>query len=113
MDVIYANGSATVARVREMMPNPPSYSAVRAMLRVLEEKGHVKHRTDGPRYVFFPVVDRRRARESALEHVVNTFFDGSIGQAVTALLDEGASELSEEELNRLSRTIDKARREGR
>src|SRR3954453_19903670 len=82
MDAIYRRGRATAAEVLEDMPDPPSYSAVRAMLRLLEEKGHVRHEQDGPRYVFLPTVHRDRASRSALTHVVRTFFDGSASDAV-------------------------------
>jgi len=112
MDAIYRRGRATVAEVLEDIPDPPGYSAVRAMLRLLEEKGHLRHEQDGPRYVFVPVVHRDRARRSALTHVVRTFFDGSATEAVAALLDDGAK-LSNEELDRLSAMIEQAREEGR
>src|SRR3954462_4119595 len=112
MDVIYRRGRATAAEVLEDIPDPPSYSAVRAMLRLLEEKGHVRHEQDGPRYVFLPTVNRDRARKSALKHVVRTFFDGSATDAVAALL-EGDGKLSGSELDRLSQIIDDARQEGR
>jgi predicted transcriptional regulator len=112
MDVIYRRGRATVAEVLEDIPDPPGYSAVRAMLRLLEEKGHIRHEQDGPRYVFLPIVNRERARRSALKHVVRTFFDGSATDAVAALLD-GDGKLSDSELDRLSAMIEQARQEGR
>ena len=113
MDVIYRRGRATVADVLEDMPDPPSYSAVRALLlRLLEEKGHVRHEQDGPRYVYLPIVNRDRARKSALKHMVRTFFDGSATDAVAALLD-GDAQLDESELDRLSAMIEQARKEGR
>ena|SRR5690242_6660219 len=112
MDVIYRRGRATAAEVLDDLPDPPSYSAVRAMLRLLEEKGHVRHEQEGPRYVFLPIVARDRARQSALTHVVRTFFDGSATEAVAALLNDGAK-LSHDELDRLAAMIDKAREEGR
>jgi predicted transcriptional regulator len=112
MDVIYRRGRATVAEVLEDIPDPPGYSAVRAMLRLLEEKGHIRHEQDGPRYVFLPVVNREKARRSALKHVVRTFFDGSATDAVAALLD-GDGKLSDSELDRLSAMIEQARQEGR
>ena len=112
MDVIYRRGRATAAEVLDDIPDPPSYSAVRAMLRLLEEKGHVRHEQDGPRYVFLPTVNRDRARKSALKHVVRTFFDGSATDAVAALLDADAK-LSESDLDRLSVMIQNARQEGR
>ena len=111
MDVIYRRGRATVAVVLSEMPSPPSYSAVRAMLRVLEEKGHLRHEEQGARYVFLPTVPREKARRSALKQLVRTFFDGSTEQAVAALLDLSAAKLSSEELNRLSKLIDQARKE--
>ena len=113
MDVIYGRGQATAAEVLEGLPDPPSYSAVRAMLRVLEEKGHLRHEQQGPRYVFLPTVPREQARQSALKQLVQTFFDGSTEQAVAALLDQSARALSDAELDRLARLIDQARKEGR
>jgi BlaI family penicillinase repressor len=113
MDIIYARGQATAAEVLEGLPDPPGYSAVRAMLRVLEEKGHLRHEPRGPRYVFLPTVPREKARRSALKQLLRTFFDDSTEQAVAALLDLSASKLSGDELDRLARLIDEARREGR
>jgi predicted transcriptional regulator len=113
MDIVYGRGRVTAAEVLAELPEPPSYSAVRAMLRVLEEKGHLKHEQDGPRYVFLPTVPRDQARESALTHLVRTFFGGSTEGAVAALLDLKASELDPDELERLAGLIDRARREGR
>ena len=112
MDVIYRRGRATAAEVLEGLPDPPSYSAVRALLRLLEEKGHVHHEQDGPRYVYVPTVARDRARRTALKHVVRTFFDGSATEAVAALLD-GETRLADAELDRLSALIEQARKEGR
>ena len=113
MDVLYELGRATAAEVRERLPDPPSYSAVRAMLRILEVKGHLRHESDGPRYVFSPSVPREEASESALRRVVRTFFDGSAESAMTALLDLGVEDLDEEALSRLADRIAEARREGR
>jgi predicted transcriptional regulator len=113
MDIIYARGQATAAEVLEGLPDPPGYSAVRAMLRVLEEKGHLRHEPRGPRYVFLPTVPREKARRSALKQLLRTFFDDSTEQAVAALLDLSASRLSGDELDRLARLIDEARKEGR
>lgn len=113
MDVIYRHGQATAQEVLDHLPDPPSYSAVRTLLRVLEEKGHVRHRQDGPRYVYLPIVSRDKARESALRQVVRTFFDDSAEQAVAALLDMSSSKLSERELSRLATLIDRAKKEGR
>jgi predicted transcriptional regulator len=113
MDVIYRGGQATAAEVLADLPDPPSYSAVRALLRVLEEKGQLRHEQQGPRYVFLPTIPRERARRSALKQLVHTFFDGSTEQAVAALLDLSSRKLSDTELDGLARIIDQAREEGR
>ncbi|MFQ5526162.1 MAG: BlaI/MecI/CopY family transcriptional regulator [Thermoanaerobaculia bacterium] len=113
MDVVYALGRANVAEVRERLPDPPSYSSVRALMRILEEKGHLRHEQEGPRYVFLPTVPAEAARESALRHLLKTFFEDSAEGAVAALLELRESELSEEEYERLAELIDKARGEGR
>ena len=111
LDILYAKGSATAAEVRDALPDAPSYSAVRALLRILEEKGHAHHRMQGTRYLYLPSVPRESARNSALTRIVKTFFDGSAGQAAAALVDSGS--LSDEELTRLSELIARARKEGR
>lgn len=113
MDVIYRSGRATAAEVLDQLADPPSYSTVRALLRVLEDKGHLRHEEDGPRYVFLPTVPRERARASALRQLLHTFFDGSTEQAVAALLDLSSTRLSDAELARLSQLIADARKEGR
>jgi len=113
MDVIYRSGRATAAEVLDQLPDPPTYSTVRALLRVLEEKGHLRHEEDGPRYVFVPTVPRERALQSALRQLLHTFFDGSTEQAVAALLDLSSTRLSDAELTRLSQLIADARKEGR
>ena len=113
MDILYRLGSATAAEIRENLPDAPSYSAVRALLRILEEKGHLRHQYDGPRYVFTPIVSRPAAQKSALRQIVRTFFNGSPSQAVAALLDMSARDLTDEELERLSELVDQARREGK
>lgn len=113
MDVIYRLGQATAQDVVDNLSDPPSYSAVRGLLRILEEKGHVKHRADGPRYVYHPTVPREKARESALKQVVRTFFEDSPEEAVAALLGMSAAKLSEDELDRLAELIARARKEGR
>ncbi|HZB25276.1 MAG TPA: BlaI/MecI/CopY family transcriptional regulator [Vicinamibacterales bacterium] len=112
IDILYARGRATAADVQAALPEPPSYSAVRAMLRILEDKGHVRHEQDGPRYVYLPTVARDNAKRSALRHMLQTFFDGSAEQAISALLDDSSARLSERELERLARIIDQARRTG-
>ena len=113
MDVLYRFGQATAGTVMSNLPDPPSYSAVRALLRVLEAKGHVRHVQDGPRYMYLPTVPREKARQSAMQQLVRTFFGGSTEQAVAALLDLSSSRLSDDELDRLSQLIDQARKEGR
>ena len=113
MDVLYRNGRATAAEVQQQMPDAPGYSAVRAMLRVLEEKGHIRHEEKDLRYVYLPVVPREKARRSAVTHLLETFFDGSAEQAVATLLDVSARDLSQEDFDRLSALIERARKEGR
>jgi len=113
MDVVYRLGKATVTDVLERLPDPPSYSAVRALMRILEEKGHLSHEQDGPRYVYLPTVPRDAAQASALSHMVRTFFGGSAEAAVAALLDLPEHGMSEGELSRLSRLIEDARGQGR
>ncbi len=112
IDILYTQGRATAAEVQSLLPDPPSYSAVRAMLRILEEKGHVHHEQDGPRYVYLPTVARDNAKRSAMRHVLQTFFDGSTAQAISALLDDSSAKLSDAELDRLARLIEHARRTG-
>lgn len=111
MDVLFQRGRATAAEVQDALPDAPGYSAVRALLRILEEKGHARHEVDGPRYVYLPRHDRDKARQSAMRHLVQTFFDGSTGDAVAALLGTDASRLSSDELERLAALIAGARRE--
>lgn len=113
MEVIYHLGEATAQDVRDQLPDAPSYSGVRGLLRVLEEKGHVKHRSDGARYVYQPTVPREQARETALRQVLRTFFDGSTAHAVAALLDLSAEQLTAEEYEQLQEMIEHARQEGK
>lgn len=113
MDIIYRHGQASAAEVRQELPEPPSYSAVRALLRVLEEKGHVRHERQGRRYVYRPTLPAQEARRSALRRVLATFFDDSPERAVAALLDMSGDDLSEAELERLAELIERARKEGR
>src|SRR5688500_12323747 len=91
VDMLYTQGRSTAAEVQAALPDPPSYSAVRAMLRILEEKGHVRHEQDGPRYVYLPTVGRDRAKKTALRHMLQTFFDGSAEQAISAVLEDRKS----------------------
>jgi len=113
MDIVYEMKEASALQIMERLPSPPSYSAVRALLRVLEQKGHLLHRQDGPRYVFTPRLAKDKARRSALAHLKQTFFDGSTADVVAALLDNSEDDLSEDDYRRLTELIDKARREGR
>ncbi len=111
MDLLYAMESGTAAEIQSVLSDPPSYSAVRAMLRILEEKGHLRHEQQGPRYVYHPTVARESARRSALAHLVKTFFNGSTAGAVAALLDPESARLQPGELDRLKRLIEQARQE--
>jgi predicted transcriptional regulator len=113
MDILYRRGRATAAEVLEDMAEPPTYSAVRALLRILEDEGHIKHVQDGPRYVYLPAVARNDARKNALSHIVTTFFDGSIEQVVATLVESSRSKLSKDELDRLAQLIEQAKKEGR
>ena len=113
MDIVYRLGKSSATEVMENLADPPSYSAVRALLRVLEEKGHLRHKQDGQRYVYFPTVARERAKVSALQRVLKTFFDNSTEEAIAALLDISQESLSDGELERMEQLIKQARREGR
>jgi BlaI family transcriptional regulator, penicillinase repressor len=113
MDVVYRLGRATATDVLAQIPDPPSYSAVRAMLRILENKGHLRHVLEGKSYVYLPTLARTRASRSALRNMLQTFFDGSTEKAVAALLDISRADLTDEEFVRLSDLIDQARQEGR
>jgi len=113
MDILYREGKASANEVRDAMPDAPSYSAVRAMLRVLEEKGHVRHQAEGLKYVYLPTVGRERAKRTAVKHVLETFFNGSPEQAVAALLDVASTRLTREELDRMSQLIEDAKKEGK
>ena len=113
MDVVHRLVRAAVGAVLERIPDPPSYSAVRALMRILEEKGHLKHEQDGPRYVYIPTVPADAAQQSALSHLVRTFFGGSTEAAVAALLELPEHGMSGDELERLSHLIEEARKQGR
>jgi BlaI family penicillinase repressor len=113
MDILYQRGKASASDVREAMEAAPGYSAVRAMLRVLEEKGHVRHQAEGLKYVYVPVVARDKAKRSAVKHVMETFFNGSAEQIVAALLDVSSTRLTREELDRMSEMIEQAKKEGK
>src|SRR6202140_469975 len=113
LDILYARGRATAAEILGSLPDPPSYSATRALLRVLEDKGHVRHEEDGPRYVFMPRVPKERARRAALKPLLQTFFHHSTESAVAALLDVSAKKLTPQELDRIEALIEGARKEGK
>jgi predicted transcriptional regulator len=113
MDIVYAKGSATAAEVHDAIPDPPSKTSVRTLLRILETKGHLTHFEDGPRFVYRAVRSREHVGKSSLRRVLNTFFDGSLERAVAAHLTDSASDLSLEELKRLSQLIHQARKKGR
>lgn len=112
IDALFRLGRASAAEVRAELPDAPSYSAVRALLRILEDKGHVRHDQEGPRYVYMPTVARDSAKRSALRHLVQTFFEGSTPQAMSALLDSSSSKLSEADLERLEHMLEQARKRG-
>ena len=113
MDILYQRGKASAAEVREAMPDAPSYSAVRAMLRILEEKGQVKHQAEGLKYVYVPSVARDKAKRTAIKHLMDTFFSGSPEHVMAALLDVSSTNLTPEELDRMAELIDRARKEGK
>ncbi len=109
MDVLFQSGQATAAEIRQGMPNAPSDSAVRTQLRILVEKGHIRHEQDGPRYLYRPTLEKEQAKKSALKRLVKTFFNGSAEDAMAALLDGSAPHLSEAELDRMAGLIQQAR----
>jgi predicted transcriptional regulator len=113
MDILYKRGRATAGEVMEDLAGNSHYSTVRTQLRILESKGHVSHEEQGLRYVYMPAVPRRAARKSALRHLVDTFFDGSVEQVVAAVLGGEGSKVSEEELDRIAELVAKARKEGK
>ena len=112
MDIVYRRGKATAAQILADLPDPPSYSAIRALLRILVDKQHLQHREDGPRYVYSPTLPRQTARARALAQVVNTFFDGSALKAASALLGSSQCKLTKAELDELGTLIDAARKRG-
>jgi BlaI family penicillinase repressor len=113
LDILYQRGKASAGDVREAMADAPSYSSVRTLLRVLEEKGHVKHKADGLKYVYYPAVTREKARRSAVKHLLETFFGGSPEQIVASLLDVSSTRLTDEELDRMAHMIEAAKKEGK
>jgi BlaI family transcriptional regulator, penicillinase repressor len=113
VEILFSTGESTASEIHRLLPDPPSYSAVRALLRVMEEKGVLTHRSDGPRYVYKPTIAPAKARQSILRHVLDNLFQGSREQLVAALLDPGAARISPEELDRLAARIEQARKSGR
>ena len=113
MDILHRRGRATAHEVMDDLADPPSYSAVRTFLRLLEERGHVRHEQDGPRYVYTPTVARREAQRSAITHLIDTFFDGSVEDAVATLVESSKPKLSAQELDRIAALVAKAKKEGR
>ena len=113
MDALHQRGRASAAEVQALLPDPPSYSAVRALLRILEDKGHIQHLREGARYVYLPRMSQEGARRSALKRVVATFFQGSVTQAVAALLETADTRLADSEIEQLKHMIEKARKGGR
>lgn len=113
MDIAYRLGRVSAADVMAEMADPPGYSSVRSTLKILEQKGHLRHRSDGGRYLYSPTVERAKARRSALDRLLETFFDDSPAEVVTALLEARGDELSDDDLEQLSRLIERAREEGR
>lgn len=113
MDIVYRLGRVSAQDVLDNLAEPPSYSAVRALLRLLEERGHLQHSLQGARYMYAPKVAKRDARRKALQHVVTTFFGGSVGEAMVALVDSSRNKLTAEELDRLALLVEQARQEGK
>ena len=113
MDIVYTNGQASVAEVCQAITDPPSYSAIRALMRILEDKGHLNHKVEGNKYVYLPTRSRKEASKTATRRLLKTFFDGSMEQALAALLEVSQSRHTQEELDRLTSLISKARKEGR
>ena len=113
LEILIERGKASATEVRAAMPEAPSYSAVRTLLRVLEEKGHVKHKAEGLRYVYLPTIGREKAKRGAVKHLLKTYFNGSAEQIVAALLDVSSTQLTREELDRMGQMIEQAKREGK
>jgi BlaI family transcriptional regulator, penicillinase repressor len=113
MDILYQRGRASASEIHQVLPDPPTYSAVRAKLRVLEEKGHVRHEEESLHYVYLPTLARDTAQRSALRHLVSTFFRGSVEEAVAALLDVSAARLSEDDLDRIGQLVEEAKQSAR
>jgi len=113
MDALYKLGKASAAQILDEIPDPPTYTAIRSLLTILEKKGHVRHASDGTRYIYEPAVGREQMGRRAIDQLLKTFFDNSVEQAVAALLNRKDADISRDDLDRLSRLIDKAKKEGR
>lgn len=113
LEILIERGKASASEVRAAMPDAPSYSAVRTLLRILEDKGHVRHKAEGLRYVYLPAIAREKAKRSAVQHLLKTYFNGSPEQIVAALLDVSSAKLTREELDRMAEMIEKAKKEGK
>jgi predicted transcriptional regulator len=113
MEILYAKGQARVAEVLEALPDPPSYSATRAMLNLLEEKGHLRHTEAGRKFVYQPTLPREKARRSAVQNLLHTFFGGSVSEAVATMIEQDKQNLTADDLDRLARLIAEAKKEGR
>jgi predicted transcriptional regulator len=111
MDVVYRHGRATAAEIHDELPDPPVPAAVRTLLRILEEKGHLRHEKDGPRHIYFPVTPRTVAQRSAVRHLIGTFFNGSRAAAVAALLDDSERPLTAEEREQITGAVRRLRAE--
>src|SRR5215203_4724419 len=111
MNILYARGQATAAEIHEVLPDPPTFSATRAIIRTLEDKGHIRHAEQGLRYIYAPVVPAEKAKRSALAHVVSTFFGGSPSQLMATLLEGSTAQVTEAELGRLEEMIRRAKQE--
>jgi len=113
LDVVYERGEATADDITAGIPHPPTQDAVRRLIRILEEKGHLRHRKDGPRHVYLPTISGQKARVRALDHMIKTYFQGSASQVMAALLESGATEISDNNLSEMEAMIEKARKAGR
>jgi predicted transcriptional regulator len=112
MEAVFRLNSATAVDIAEAIPDPPTNDAVRRTIRILEEKGYLRHEEDGPRHVYYPTVEPEKARRSAINHVINTYFSGSVSQAISSLLESSEDQISPDELERIRNLIEERKREG-
>jgi predicted transcriptional regulator len=113
MDIVYKYGEVTSQQVLKNMTDPPTIHAIRRFMKILEEKGYLRHKWEGPKHVYFPILNRKKASEAAIDHLKDTFFNGSVAHAMTALFKHSESELSDEELEAFSMLIENARKRGK